>query len=540
MRTPVQVKNLRNILCVFPAYTPAFGTFAHAFPLLYDVKAFMPPQGLLVLAAYLPECWPVRFIDENIARATPEDFAWADAVMVSGMHVQARQIREIHARAKAAGKPVVLGGPSVSAAPEMYPDLEYLHIGEMGDATDAMIARLDADVSPPAAQVQFQTQERLPLGAFPIPAYEKIKIGQYLIGSIQFSSGCPYQCEFCDIPGLYGRVPRLKTPQQIIAELDAMLEQPARPATVYFVDDNFIGNKKAARDLLPHLIEWQKRRGYPLAFACEATLNIAKQPEVLKLMREASFHGMFAGIETPDIGALKFMRKDQNASLPMLESIRTINSYGIEVSSGIIMGLDTDNDSTADQLIEFIDRSDIPILTINLLHALPKTPLYDRLKAAGRIDESPHLESNVRFLRPYGDVIDSWKRCIAYAYEPERLFDRFWRQVETTYVNRLKPPGRGKLTLTNLRMGAVLAWRLFWKVGVRSDYRRHFWHAARHAMRHGQTHAVMGMGFISYHMIKFTREALRGEQNASFYSARERNPKDGRADSATQRQPAAA
>ena len=526
MRTPVQVRSTRNILCVFPAYTPAFGTFAHAFPLLYNVKAFMPPQGLLVLAAYLPERWPVRFIDENIARAKPEDFAWADAVMVSGMHVQAPQIREIHQRAKAAGKPMVLGGPSVSAAPEMYPHVEYLHCGEMGDATDAIIERLDADVSPPAEQLRFTTKERLPLGEFPIPAYRLIKLGQYLIGSIQFSSGCPYQCEFCDIPGLYGRVPRLKSPQQIIAELETMLEQPSRPPSVYFVDDNFIANRKAARDLLPHLIEWQKRRGYPLVFACEATLNIAKQPEILRLMREAAFYGMFAGIETPDIGALKFMRKEQNANLPIMESIRTLNSYGIEVTSGIIMGLDTDTDSSADQLIEFIEQSKIPMLTINLLHALPKTPLWDRLQRAGRIDESPNLESNVRFLRPYDDVVNSWKRCFGYAYEPERLFNRFWHQVETTYVNRLRPPARGKLTFANLRNGAVLLFRLFWRMGIKSDYRRHFWRAAKHALKHGQVDALMGMGFISYHLIRFTREALRGEQNASFYSAHDRGTQE--------------
>ena len=376
------------------------------------------------------KAWPVRFIDENIARATAEDFAWADAVMVSGMHVQAPQIRDIHRRAKAAGKPMALGGPSVSAAPEMYPDVEYLHIGEIGDATDAMIARLAADVASPPQQVRFTTKERLPLGDFPIPAYGLIPLGQYLIGSIQFSSGCPYQCEFCDIPGLYGRVPRLKSPEQIIAELECMLAQPSHPQTIYFVDDNFIGNRKAARDLLPHLVEWQKRRGFPLTFACEATLNIAKQTEILKLMRAASFVNIFVGIETPDIDALKSMRKEQNATLPMMESIRTLNSYGMEVTSGIILGLDTDTETSADQLIEFIEQSKIPVLTINLLHALPKTPLWDRLARANRITDDPTLESNVLFLRPYDDVVASWRRCIAHAYDPERLFDRFWHQVE--------------------------------------------------------------------------------------------------------------
>jgi radical SAM superfamily enzyme YgiQ (UPF0313 family) len=232
---------------------------------------------------------------------------------------------------------------------------------------------------------------------------------------------------------------------------------------------------------------------------------------------------IFAGIETPDIDALKHMRKEQNAKLPIIESIQTLNSYGMEVTSGIIMGLDTDTDTSADRLIAFIEESKIPVLTINLLHALPKTPLWDRLQRANRLTDDPTLESNVRFLRPYEDVVGSWRRAIAHAYDPERLFDRFWHQVEQTYKNRTNPSGRGKLTYANLRMGAVLAWRLLFKVGIKSDYRRHFWRAAKHAMKHGQIDAVMGMGFVSYHLIRFTREALRGEQNASFYSTHERS-----------------
>ena len=522
MRSTAKVRHRRNILCVFPAYTPAFGTFAHAFPLLYRVRAFMPPQGLLMIAAYLPESWPVRFIDENMQRAGPEDFAWADVVMVSGMHVQAPQIRDIHSRACAAGKPVVLGGPSVSGAPEMYPDIEYLHIGEAGDATDALIAHLDNTTDVPATQVKFATKERLPLCDFPIPAYDLIPLGQYLIGSLQFSSGCPYQCEFCDIPALYGRQPRLKSPEQLIAELDDMLAQPSHPHTIYFVDDNFIGNKKAAREMLPHLINWQKKRGYPVTFACEATLNLAKQPEILRLMREAAFVNVFVGIESPDLAALKGMRKDQNAALPMMEAIETFNSYGMEITSGIIVGLDTDNEHSADRLIDFIDLSGIPVLTINLLQALPRTPLYDRLARDGRITDDPKLESNVRFLRPYDEVLAAWRRCIAHAYAPENLYARFRRQCDVTYGNRLVPPARGKLNWPAIRQGLVLAWRLVTKVGIASDYRGEFWRAVTYAIKRGQIDAAFGMGFVSHHLIQFSREALRGEQNASFYSTHER------------------
>jgi radical SAM superfamily enzyme YgiQ (UPF0313 family) len=339
---------------------------------------------------------------------------------------------------------------------------------------------------------------------------------------LQFSSGCPYLCEFCDIPNLYGRQPRFKTPAQITAELDAMRKQKGHPPVVYFVDDNFIGNRKATKDMLPHLVAWQKQHGYPLQFVCEATLNIAKQPEILDRMREASFLGLFVGIETPEADALKAMRKSQNVAVPMLESIRTLNAYGLEVTSGIILGLDTDSDDTESRLKDFIDVSQIPMLTINLLQALPKTPLWDRLERTERIDDDPARESNVRFLRPYDEVVSMWRRAIAYANDPERLFSRFQHQVDATYANRMIAPASGKLNWANLSGALVLAFRIVLHVGILSDYRKPFWRAARHALRRGQIDAVLGMGFIAHHLIQFTREALRGEQNASYYSTKTR------------------
>jgi hypothetical protein len=257
-----------------------------------------------------------------------------------------------------------------------------------------------------------------------------------------------------------------------------------------------------------------------MQFACEATLNIAKQPEILKLMRECLFLGLFVGIETPEADALKAMHKNQNVAVPMMESIKTLNDYGLEVTSGIIIGLDTDSDDTETRLKGFIDLSQIPMLTINLLQALPKTPLWDRLKAAGRLETDPGLESNVRFARPYDEVVAMWRRCIAYANDPERLFARFRHQMDATYVNRMIPPARGRLNWDNLSSALVLAVRLVLHVGILSDYRKPFWRATRYALRRGQIDAVLGMGFIAHHLIQFTREALRGEQNASYYSTK--------------------
>jgi radical SAM superfamily enzyme YgiQ (UPF0313 family) len=524
LRYPLTIRNPRRILCVFPAYTPSFGTFSHAYHLFGRVRAFMPPQGLLLIAAYMPEGWEVRVIDENVAPASAGDLDWADAVLVSGMHIQAPQIHDIARRAKAADKLTVLGGPSVSGAPEMYPEFDYLHIGEIGDGTDRLLATLDEDCAPPPAQVRFETVERLPLPDFPVPAYHLIRLDRYMLGSLQFSSGCPYRCEFCDIPALYGRQPRLKTPQQLAAELDAMLAQGRYPTFIYFVDDNFIGNRKATREMLPHLIEWQKKHGHPLRFGCEATLNLAKQPEILELMRQAEFETVFVGIETPEVDALKQMRKEQNATLPMLDAIATLNRYGLEVTSGIILGLDTDSADTEERLKAFIDASNVPILTINLLQALPKTPLWDRLKRDNRVvADDTGLESNVVFLRPYDEVVAMWRRCIDYAYAPERLFKRFAYQVEATYAHRVvDAPVRGKLTWSNISLALVLAFNIVRHIGLRADYRRSFWKAVLPALRRGQIDAALSMGIVGRHMITFAREAVRGEQNASFYSAQTR------------------
>ena len=520
MKSRVRVRHQRRILCVFPRYTPSFGTFQHAYPLTDGVRAFMPPQGILVVAAYLPAEWQVRLVDENIRPASPDDFAWADVVFVSGMHVQKAETAAIAARARAHNKASVLGGPSVSACPEEYPQFDYLHVGEIGDATDALIRALDDDPRPPPVQRRFTTAERLPLADFPLPVYDLIEGRRYFLGSVQFSSGCPYRCEFCDIPALYGRQPRLKRPEQILAELDAMLAAGII-GSVYFVDDNFIGNKKAARELLPHLIGWQKRRGYPVQLSCEATLNIATCPDILAMMREAYFCTVFCGIETPELGALDAMQKSHNRVMPLLEAVAAINRYGIEVVSGIILGLDTDTPATGVNLIDFIDASHIPILTINLLQALPKTPLWDRLAASGRLSLGGERDSNVVFARPYDEVLNSWHSAIRHAYSPEAIYQRFTWNAQHTYPNRIRPPlTRGRLNARNLRRGAVILAKMLIAIGLFGDYRRIFWRFAGPLVRAGRLDELIGAALVAHHLIRFAGECTEGRQNASFYTDR--------------------
>lgn len=519
-------QNHRRILCVFPKYSRSFGTFHHAWPLTGRVKAFMPPQGILLVAAYMPQEWEVRFVDENIKPATPQDYQWADGVIVSGMHIQRPQINLINELAHRHGKLTALGGPSVSGCPEYYPDFDILHLGELGDATDQMVEYFDRNGERPEQQIRFETKERLPLNEFPAPAYDLLNLNQYFLANIQFSSGCPYRCEFCDIPELYGRNPRLKNPEQVLAELDAMLAS-GNPGAVYFVDDNFVGNRRAVMELLPHLIDWQKRHGYPVQFACEATLNLAQSPKLLEMMREAYFCTVFCGIETPETDALQAISKDQNLSIPILEAVKILNRYGMEVVSGIIIGFDTDTADTADRILDFIRRSNIPMLTINLLHALPRTPLWRRLEQEGRLNFEEGRESNVEFLMPYEQVVAMWRRCITTAYEPKFLYQRFAHNMEHTYPNRIKPPNSpARVSKENIRKGLKLMRNILLRVGVFGSYRRTFWQMAWPALKKGDIERLIHVGLVAHHLIEFTRECAAGLESASFYSQRLREPEE--------------
>jgi radical SAM superfamily enzyme YgiQ (UPF0313 family) len=383
-----------------------------------------------------------------------------------------------------------------------------------------LLARIGRDPSRPAQQVILKTGDRLDMTLFPIPAYDLADIPRYFLGSIQYSSGCPYQCEFCDIPGLYGRNPRLKTPQQIVAELDKLLECGLM-GSVYFVDDNFIGNRKAALDLLPHLIEWQKATGYAIRFSCEATLNIAKRPEILEKMRDAYFVTVFCGIETPDPVALKAMHKDHNMMVPIMEAIKIMNKFGMEVVSGIILGLDTDKPETGEHLLDFIDASQIPLLTINLLQALPKTPLWDRLERENRLIEDEGRESNVDFHLPYEQVVSMWRKCMASAYQPEKLIERYEYQIRETYSRRIQPAATPQRTAwKNVRLGLVMMRNIIWQIGFLGDYKRVFWKFAFRRLIRGEIEHFIAVMLVAHHLIMYGRAASVGRANASNYSVR--------------------
>ncbi len=513
-------RNRRRVLCVSPRFAHSFATLDHALPLV-RAQALMPPQGLLVLAAYLPPEWEVRFVDENMRPVTASEFEWADVVFLSGMHVQREYICAINHRAHAFNKLTALGGPSVSSCPEWYDEVDLLHIGELGDGTDALLARLDQSVTRPDRQETFTTRERLPLADFPIPAYHLVKLRHYVAGSVQFSSGCPYVCEFCDIPELYGRNPRLKTPRQLTRELDAMLAQ-FKPHAVYFVDDNFIGNRRATRALLQELVRWQQEHNYPFLFSCEATLNLAQEPELLELMREARFITVFYGIESPEEATLKHMHKEQNLRQPIVEAVRTTNRYGVEAWGGIIFGFDTDTLETGERMAAFIEESKVPFFTINILQALPRTPLWRRLEAAGRLrKEDPSRDSNVEFLLPYEVVVEMWRTCVLRLYAPDAIYDRLDHQLRHTYPNRKAVSlSRSSLSWAEVWYGLGVLGAVFWHVSVRSHYRRRFWRTAWAALRQGRVQELVALAMQAHHMILYATECARDEVLKSNYCPR--------------------
>jgi radical SAM superfamily enzyme YgiQ (UPF0313 family) len=314
--------------------------------------------------------------------------------------------------------------------------------------------------------------------------------------SVQFSSGCPFTCEFCDIPALYGRNPRLKTPQQIVHELDQLADGGCN--AIYFVDDNFIGNPKATQELLPHLIEWQKKRDYSVHLSCEATLNMVTHTKILEQMREAGFTNVFFGIETPEPTALKAMKKGQNLRTPILEAVQTVNRYGIEAASGIIMGLDTDTAETPQAIMDFADVSNIPIMTVNLLYALPKTALHERLLKENRVlHDAGNRDSNIVFLEPYENVLRNWQAVIGYVYSPEKLYARYNYNALHTFPNRVQPKNPLKqATWRNLKRAIRIFSRLVWHVGIRSDYRRLFWDMAWRELKQGNVENVFAIAIV--------------------------------------------
>ena len=459
-----------TVLLVFPRFNPnSFWALKDACEIA-RAKAPSPPLGLLTVAAMLPQHWSLRLVDLNGGTLTDADLAGADMVMTGGMLPQADSSVELIERCRAARVPVVVGGPDATSRPEIYERADFLVLGEVepiiGDFVDAWrrgerAGRFDAP--------KFKTD----ITTTPVPRWDLIDVDEYLFVGIQFSRGCPFNCEFCDIIELYGRVPRVKTIPQILSELDTLYALGKR-GHIDFVDDNFIGNKKLLKKFLPELKAWQVARGYPFMFSTEASINLADDDDLMRMMSEANFFTVFIGIESGDTETLISMQKKQNTRRSIADSVNKVYDAGLFAVAGFIVGFDTEKASVAREMIEIIEATNIPIAMIGLLTSLPNTQMQRRLEREGRIlegwSQSPEGSGdqcttglNFQTLRPRRDILADYKAVLEKVYAPSVFFDRLGRMTA-----RLKRPRlAAKLDVKHWRRNLVVFGRMFFELSVR-------------------------------------------------------------------------
>jgi radical SAM superfamily enzyme YgiQ (UPF0313 family) len=482
-----------KVLMVYPEFPDTFWSFKHALPFQGKRSAY-PPLGLLTVSAMLPANWERRLVDLNIRRLKDSELDWADVVFFSGMMVQGPSMKEHIERAKGRGRRTVVGGP-ISSAHD--PDISGAdHVVE-GEAED-VLAELAADLERGEAKPFYKSNLLPDLTKVPPPHLHLANLRRYSSMAVQFSRGCPFTCEFCDIIEIYGRRPRTKTPDQIIAELEQIYRLGWR-GPVFLVDDNFIGNKKCVKALLPRLVEWMRNHKFPFSLFTEASLNLAEDPELLRLMREAHFTRVFLGIETPVVESLKETTKFQNLRKNLLESVRSIQARGIEVMAGFIVGFDNDPKDVFDRQIQFIREAAIPLSMVGLLNALPNTQLWRRLKAEGRLLKESLGNNTIADLNfiPKMDtqeLIAGYRKILQTIYSPQEYFER-----ASAFLSQLGTAARAPIVFSD--MMAVV--RSLWKQGLLSNYRKEYWkflvqtlHRRRQHLDKAITLAIMGHHFF--------------------------------------------
>jgi radical SAM superfamily enzyme YgiQ (UPF0313 family) len=422
-----------NALLVYPEFPDTYWSFKHALKFL-GKRAAQPPLGLMTVAALLPAKWNKRLVDTNVERLRDRDLAWADVVLLSGMHIQRDSLAAIVDRCRARGLRTVVGGPIASSL--SYADLKADHV-VIGEA-ESLIAALALDLEHGTAKPIYQAAERPEMTTSPLPDLSLIKMHRYSTMAVQYSRGCPFNCEFCDIIEIYGRRPRTKAVAQVIAELDQLRAAGWREA-VFIVDDNFIGNKARAKELCVALAQWRSQYKTSFDFNTEASLNLADDPELMQLMKDAGFVSVFLGIETPDESGLIAANKLQNTRRSLLDSVATIQSYGMQVMGGFILGFDTDREDIFDRMVDFIQKSGIPVAMVGLLQAMPGTQLFRRLRNEGRILDAgagDNTGDKLNFL-PHMDadkLIEGYRSVLKRIYSSSAYYERV-----KLYLNRTQP-----------------------------------------------------------------------------------------------------
>jgi radical SAM superfamily enzyme YgiQ (UPF0313 family) len=490
-------------LLVYPEWPDTYWSFKHALP-FEGKRSVFPPLGLLTVAALLPKTWEKRLVDINVRAVTDADLQWADVVMVSAMLVQKDSMLEVLARCRARGLRTVVGGPITSCMAELSQYADHLVVGE----AEELVAGLVADLENGKAKPLYQAAELPGLDSTPLPDLELINPKYYSSMAIQYSRGCPFNCEFCDIIEIYGRKPRTKTPDQVVAELELLYARKWR-GPIFIVDDNFIGNKRKAKELLPVMAEWNERHGRPFRFYTEASINLADDAALLQMMKEASFDRVFLGIETPAEESLKEAQKMQNTRRSLLDSVRRIQSYGMEVMAGFIVGFDNDPEDIFERQVRFIQDSAIPLAMVGLLQAVPGTQLYRRLQKEGRIvngGNGDNLDCRLNFV-PKMDpqrLLDGYRWILQRIYRPDVYYERVRRFLEQY---RPTHAGRGR-SLTFSDFQALL--RSILKQGIFSRHAFSYWRlflAASTRYRKSFAAAIR-LAIMGYHFQKLTRRTV--------------------------------
>ena len=455
-----------KILMVYPEFPDTFWSFKHALRFIRK-KAFAPPLGLLTVAAMLPAAWEKRLVDLNVTRLTQQDLDWADYVFVSAMIVQREAARAVIARCKQAGIQVVAGGPLFTIEHTSFPDVDHFVLNEAEITLPLFLADLDQGIP----KRVYMTTEYPEIRQTPVPLWELADLKQYATMSIQFSRGCPFDCGFCNITALLGHRPRTKTAVQIIAELDSLYALGWR-GSAFFVDDNFIGNKKQLkREILPALIEWrQGKRG--LQFSTELSINLADDEELMSMMVDAGFRTVFVGIETPDDDSLAECNKYQNRGRDLVESVRRIQRAGMQVQGGFIVGFDSDTPSIFQRQIEFIQKSGIVSAMVGLLQAFPGTQLYGRLESEGRLLSElsgDNVDGSTNIIpRMDIDVLRKGYRNILHQiYSPKLYYERI-----TTFLREYQPP---QVRIHPDPQYLLALWRSVYQLGIKGVERAHYW-----------------------------------------------------------------
>lgn len=451
-------------------------------------KALAPPLGLITVAALLPSNWELRLVDLNARKLTAADWEWAEVILISGMLSQRTSFLEIVKEAKHRGKPVVAGGPYPTSLPGEMKEVgvDYLVRGE---AEGVMPQFLEAFTQ--GRKGVFQGTEKPDMSLSPVPRYDLLNMYDYQMVLVQTSRGCPFECEFCDIVNLFGRRPRYKSPQQVLAELDNLHRLGWR-GTVFIADDNFIGSRKHARAILQELIPWNMAREQPFGFLTQASVNLGQDVELIDLLTAANFGNIFIGIESPDKSVLEEYGKHQNVTYPLIDSIRTINKNGLIVLGSFIVGFDGEREGTDRRIAQLVEHTSIPIVMINILNALPGTKLWNRLEREGRLADSMSYGQcmagdRLNFIpsRSESQIYEEFVKTWDYLYDPPRFMARTARYFLTMRPTR-RAQGMKQETPKLVAKNSGPPWRirfryfrgflrLLWEAGIHSPHRRHFW-----------------------------------------------------------------